>query len=215
VIKQLKVVHGHTSPDTARVVEDYPYGSLKCTIRYWIETGTKGAGKDRQRFMSQTTNPKRRPGVVWNKPKASTYEDMLVMVVEEQPDGREFVRSRAISATMSPVGWHRVRLNGILGQLTEEQAKRHALWLAHSKQVWAKQSWVSFDETVVKVAAHIRDTGEDPILTNGTWLLPDGGRMYIGDHDIDVYTAVARERLAEASTEDQEIDAALDAIDAL
>lgn len=66
---------GHTSPETAYVVEDYPYGfRLRCKIRYWIET-KPGFG---QRFVSQTTNPKK-AGEVWNKPKASTYHPVLVM----------------------------------------------------------------------------------------------------------------------------------------
>lgn len=65
----MQILKGHTSPETAYVVADYPYGfRLRCQIRYWIEY-KKGKGF---RFVSQTTNPKR-PGIVWNKPKASTY----------------------------------------------------------------------------------------------------------------------------------------------
>lgn len=65
----MTILKGHTSPDTAFLVSDYPYGfRLRCQIRYWIEHhATRGF-----RFVSQTTNPKR-DGVVWNKPKASTY----------------------------------------------------------------------------------------------------------------------------------------------
>ena len=60
---------GHTSPETAYVVADYPYGfRLRCTIRYWLEY-KRSRG---YRLMSQTTNPKK-SGEVWNKPKASTY----------------------------------------------------------------------------------------------------------------------------------------------
>lgn len=65
----MKILSGHTSPETAFVVADYPYGfRLRCKIRYWIEFAPKRGF----RFVSQTTNPKR-PGEVWNKPKASTY----------------------------------------------------------------------------------------------------------------------------------------------
>lgn len=65
----MQLLKGHISPETAYVVEDYPYGfRLRCKIRYWIEY-KKGKGF---RSVSQTTNPKR-PGEVWNKPKASTY----------------------------------------------------------------------------------------------------------------------------------------------
>lgn len=64
----MQILKGHTSPDTAYVVNDYPYGfRLRCTIRYWIEHSPKHGC----RFMSQTTNPKR--GDAWNKPKGSTY----------------------------------------------------------------------------------------------------------------------------------------------
>ena len=65
----MKLLSGHISPETAYVVEDYPYGfRLRCKIRYWIEFKAKKGF----RLVSQTTNPKR-PGEVWNKPKASTY----------------------------------------------------------------------------------------------------------------------------------------------
>ena len=65
----MKILTGHISPETAYVVDDYPYGyTLRCKIRYWLEF-KNGKGF---RFVSQTTNPKR-PGEFWNKPKASTY----------------------------------------------------------------------------------------------------------------------------------------------
>jgi hypothetical protein len=64
----MKLLKGHSTPETAFVVEDYPYGfTLRCKIRYWLEENKRGA-----RFVSQTTNPKK-AGEVWNKPKASTY----------------------------------------------------------------------------------------------------------------------------------------------
>jgi hypothetical protein len=74
----MQILTGHNSPETAYVVADYPYGfRLRCQIRYWIETKKHG-----QRFMSQTTNPKR-DGIVWNKPKASTYDDVQVMYLDD------------------------------------------------------------------------------------------------------------------------------------
>ncbi len=62
------ILSGHTSPETAYVIEDYPYGfRLRCKMRCWLETSpTKGT-----RFVTQTTNPKR--GNIWNKQKESTY----------------------------------------------------------------------------------------------------------------------------------------------
>lgn len=64
----MQLLKGHISPETAYVVDDYPYGfRLRCKIRYWLEFHPKRGF----RFVSQTTNPKR--GDAWNKPKASTY----------------------------------------------------------------------------------------------------------------------------------------------
>jgi hypothetical protein len=64
----MKILAGHISPETAYVVEDYPYGfTLRCKMAYWLEFN-KSHGV---RLISQTTNPKR--GHIWNKPKASTY----------------------------------------------------------------------------------------------------------------------------------------------
>jgi hypothetical protein len=70
----MQLLHGHISPETAYVVDDYPYGfRLRCKIRYWLEYAPKRGF----RFVSQTTNPKlsdrRFSEEVWNKPKASTY----------------------------------------------------------------------------------------------------------------------------------------------
>jgi hypothetical protein len=63
-----QILKGHSTPETAYIVNDYPYGfRLRCKIRYWLEENKNGA-----RLWSQTTNPKK-AGEVWNKPKASTY----------------------------------------------------------------------------------------------------------------------------------------------
>lgn len=75
----MKHLTGHTSPETAHIVAFYPYGfNLRCQMRYWIET-KPGHG---QRLVTQTNNPKK-PGVVWNKPKAETYWMILVLVQED------------------------------------------------------------------------------------------------------------------------------------
>ena len=60
----------HTSPETAFVVDDYPYGfRLRCKIRYWLEHDPKKG----TRMCSQTSNPNIANALVWNKPKKSTY----------------------------------------------------------------------------------------------------------------------------------------------
>lgn len=88
----MQVLHGHKSPETAYVVEDYPYGfKLRCKIRYWLETAEKGSKQAQTRLMSQTTNPKITTQEVWNKPKGSIYSPFMIMYLDEnnyvQQDG--------------------------------------------------------------------------------------------------------------------------------
>ncbi len=74
-----KILTGHTSFETAYIVNDYPYGfRLRCKMAYWLETNPKHG----VRLMSRTTNPKK-AGEVWNKPKASTYSALKVMGLNE------------------------------------------------------------------------------------------------------------------------------------
>ena len=77
----MQILKGHISPETAFVVDYYPYGlRLRCKIRYWLEYKAKHGF----RLMSQTTNPKR-PGEVWNKPKGSTYASVAAcMFLDEK-----------------------------------------------------------------------------------------------------------------------------------
>lgn len=70
------ITDAHTSPETALLVADYPYGFRERTqIRYWIEYRA-GHGF---RKLAQTLNPKTGR---WNKPKASTYYPVMVLARE-------------------------------------------------------------------------------------------------------------------------------------
>jgi len=76
---EIKYIYQHNSPETAKVVEDYPWGfRLRTTIRYWIET--KKAKNGGQRFAKQTINPKTGK---WCAPKYSTYSPILIMYLDE------------------------------------------------------------------------------------------------------------------------------------
>lgn len=71
---------GHTSQETAFVQPDYPYGRrLRCQRRVWVETNPRYG----MRFVTQTTNPKRR-GEVWNTPHAGTYSDLIALWVDDK-----------------------------------------------------------------------------------------------------------------------------------
>ena len=70
----------YTSPETAYVIDDYPYGFvLRCQKRVWVEYKPKRG----YRIVEQTSNPKR-PGLVWNKPKASVYHFLMVLTLDEK-----------------------------------------------------------------------------------------------------------------------------------
>ena len=107
----IEVLVGHTSPETAHVTIDYPYGfRLRCQRREWLEYKPKKG----YRFVTQTSNPK--PGAcwvpcgctggyvevqgvqtvcvachgnglvekhVWNAPKASVYVALAVLYLDE------------------------------------------------------------------------------------------------------------------------------------
>jgi hypothetical protein len=76
----MQALTGHTSPETAYVVEDYPYGfRLRCQMRHWLEY-KKGHGF---RHVTQTSNPKK-PGLVWNKPKTGTYAPCIVLALNAE-----------------------------------------------------------------------------------------------------------------------------------
>lgn len=75
-----KYLYGHTSPETAYLVDDYPWGfRLRTQIRYWVES--KDAKNGGQRFVSQTINPKTGQ---WCAPKRSTYSPIVVMYLDDK-----------------------------------------------------------------------------------------------------------------------------------
>jgi len=70
IIKEL-----HTNEENALIVDNYPYGYKKTLKKFWIETTKRG-----NRLNGQTLNPKTQQ---WNKPKKSTYSDVMVLVKNE------------------------------------------------------------------------------------------------------------------------------------
>lgn len=80
----VKVLSGHTSPETSFLQPDYPYGrTLRCKRKVWVETATKGSAKGKMRFVHQTSNP-RKSTESWNKPHAEQYRDFLLMYVNPE-----------------------------------------------------------------------------------------------------------------------------------
>ncbi|GAA4256513.1 hypothetical protein GCM10022255_069660 [Dactylosporangium darangshiense] len=188
-IELVRVLQGHTDPDSAYLVNDYPYGyTLRCQIRYWVETAAKGAKRGMQRFVSQTTNPKQ-PATVWNKPKPATYDLLTVMYL----DGDDHVQHTGVGELgANPQGDAWFRLHGIYAQLTDEQRHRYDGLVALSRRY--AQPWEDFEASVTALAAHLADTGAEPEFTKGTWTDTNGRPRYIGAEYAPVYLALARRR---------------------
>jgi hypothetical protein len=90
--KLVSILNGCNSFETAHLTEDYPYGSLRCKRREWVESNKRG-----DRFVTCTTNPKK-AGEVWNKPHAGTYSAFIIMGLDE----KGYVQHLAASG----YGWH-------------------------------------------------------------------------------------------------------------
>lgn len=193
-IARVRVLQGHTDPDSAYVVPDYPYGQLRCTIRYWIDTASRGRARGRQRFARQTTNPKR-PGQPWNKPHYSTYSRLAVLYLDEQ----DHVQWWGVGMSLSPVDHARAGLMGILDQFTAEQTRTYQALLAAAKA--ADSHWDVFDERVTMLAAEIGYTDTVPEIVNGVWTPPTGRPVYLGADDLAVYVTAARNHAGENGAE--------------
>ncbi|GAB3912628.1 hypothetical protein ACFQ1S_04780 [Kibdelosporangium lantanae] len=187
-IERVRVLHGHISMDTAYLVDDYPYGRvLRCKIRYWVETATKGAKKGQQRFVSQTTNP-RVAGERWNKPNTDAGYDPLVFMYLNSD---EHVKHWGIGAyDLSPVKDARLRLMGIYDQMTAEDRGQYDGLVAVSRRY--VEPWDRWTRDIAALARHISETGQEPMLTNGVWQRPDGRSLL---SDPEVYFTAARELL--------------------
>ncbi len=69
---------GHVSAETAYVVNDYPYGSLRTQMRYWLEYKPKKGW----RLVTQSLNPKNDR---WNKPHPGVYTNIAAsMYLDEK-----------------------------------------------------------------------------------------------------------------------------------
>ncbi len=138
----MRILSGHMSPETAYVVDDYPYGfRLRCKIRYWLEHHPKRG----TRMWSQTTNPKR-PGVevvnnfgqtvliqTWNKPKASTYCYLAGCMYLDEENRVQWTGLDEYSN----VEESRIWLNTYMLGLTHEQIQRVEAWIV-AKTVYEK-----------------------------------------------------------------------------
>ena len=191
LLQRVALLHGHVDADTAYLVEDYPYGwELRCRIRFWVGTAARGAKRGQQRFVAQTTNP-RRPGHPWNSPKQGSYTVRHWMYL----DTAGHVQHTGIS----PYGIepHRdawIRLIGIYEQLTDTDRAIYEQVLQISRRY--AQPWNRWQDTIGFLAEQLATHGQPPPVQDGT-VLRDGQRFYIGADAYPIAVAAARQRLAE------------------
>ena len=105
----MQILKGHTSPETAYSVPDYPFGfRLRCTMRYWIDCDPKRGA----RMMMQTSNPKK-PGLVWNKPRATTYSRFGGAMYLDDAGHVQWTGLHEYMDTPQVVAWHRTYADGV------------------------------------------------------------------------------------------------------
>lgn len=189
IITPVQILTGHVDQESAYLVDDYPYGrELRCKIRYWIETATKGAKKGQQRFVRQTTNPKK-AGDPWNKPHPGQYDLMVFLYL----DDIGHVQHIGVGYWVSPEFDARLRLMGIIDQMSPGQGKLYGALIERSRKY--AEPWEEWDRDISQIAGYIAATGTEPEPVNGFWE-HDGRRIYMTDNDLPVYLGSARKRMA-------------------
>lgn len=166
-----KILIGHVSPDTAYVVNDYPYSfHLRCRIRYWIEIAEKGAKKGQYRLMSQTTNPKITSAEVWNKPKGGTYSHFEIMILCGE---NGHVESRALHVYDGAdrfIKFKKMLIDAGAQSLVDLQKSEFDALSTVMKRVETMEkisrrvnpvSWAEFDKEQAKTSGYVSDAQTD------------------------------------------------------
>ena len=136
----MEILKGHTSPETAYIVNDYPYGfRLRCKIRYWLEHHPKRG----TRLCSQTTNPKR-PGEYWNTPKCSTYCYLAGCMFLDEINHVEWTGLSEYTTFQESLDWYKTYKDG----LTPEVLERVEAWLRDKERYEALRDQGKIEITV-------------------------------------------------------------------
>lgn len=201
VIERVSVLHGHVSPDTAYLIEDYPYGRrLRCQMRVWIDgPPDKGQYKGQYRVMRQTNDPKRdgpgRPGPFgqgevgpgghpWNAAKGGTYTGWLVLYL----DGEGHVQAHDGSLIYGLSGPQdaQMRLDGTCDQLTPDE---RTIYDRMAEIGHRHDRWEPWHKALDFIRAYRAE--------HGTWPSQEGVRQapgfYLDSHDYGVAIAAARD----------------------
>lgn len=150
------VLFGHTSFETAAVVENYPYGSLRTRMKYWVETATKGAKKGESRLVTCSLNPKTGR---WNKPHGGVYSDWAWLYRDER-DGH--LHHWGVGRHDVVGGVAKIKAVGIWDQLpAEERAKFDAVVERVRSRSAGDGYHATWFATVERVRSAAREHGYD------------------------------------------------------
>lgn len=78
---KIQALNAYDETSTEAKTDEYPYGFLRCSAKWWIED----KGKKGQRVIFQTVNPKTNRV---NAPKKATYN--LVSIIYRNPENNHF-----------------------------------------------------------------------------------------------------------------------------
>jgi len=173
--RKYNILHGYDSQENCVSTDDYPYGSLRCTCRWWVETATKGAGKGQQRFAQQTINPKNKRT---NAPKFSTYTDMQLIYV----DDIGHVHNYSFSVVYGPSGIQSFLTTGLFAQLNEAEKTRLAALVKYARK-YQPNEWARFD-LILKLARTLEAHPEalpSAITKEAQHQRPDDHNIYEAD----------------------------------
>ena len=73
--KNLEIFKNQPTEENPYIIQSYPYGRLRTQMKVWVETVKKKG----DRVCRQTLNPKTN---LWNKPKKSTYDEVILMGID-------------------------------------------------------------------------------------------------------------------------------------
>lgn len=151
----LVLLRGHLNAETAALVEDYPYGSLRCQKRYWVERATKGAGKGKERPMTQTSNPK--TGNTWqNKPKAGIFCDRVFLYRDTRNNYLHFWHL----SFNGPDNFIRFIASGLYQQLNDEELTDLGNLINFDRK-YNGRSWREYENNLVRVSEAAKVHGLD------------------------------------------------------
>lgn len=174
--RKYTLLHGHVGQENAYLIEDYPYGRLRCQKKMWID---KAKPKMGVRVGEQTSNPKR--GNDWNnKPKFSVYQGFGVLYIDHTDN--DHVKWYGIGQYPSMSAIADFRATGLPLQFTENEGvefdtfmnyvrkfngKSYDQWMEMEKRILDNASSASSRDELYQLVNKVHDeTGIEPLYRN-------------------------------------------------